>query len=131
MIHIISFVYNFFIIIRSNFEFNLFLKKKKLNTLIILIQSVTWFEVLFSSEKIYKNIIICRKKNNSHYEPTFIDKFGVLIGSLFEFQIIFKKFLNLLINPMHYVLFNFNFICIVKKKLKNMVICIRVTIESF
>ena len=30
---------------------------------------------------------------------------------------------------MHYVLFNFNFICIVKKNLKNMVICIRVTIE--
>ena len=50
-----------FLVIRSIFEFEIILKKI-LNSLINSIKSVTWFEVRFSSGKIYKNIIMYIKE---------------------------------------------------------------------
>ena len=52
-----------------------------------------WAHIPFSRDKIYKKkkIIMCKKKN-SYYKLIFIHKFFMLIGLLFEFQIIFKNY---------------------------------------
>ena len=58
-------------------------------------QNIVWFEVYFFSEKIYENIIIFRKVIIESLWTNFIHKFKVLIGLLFEFQIIFKSYISL------------------------------------
>lgn len=44
-----------------------------------------------------------------------VHKFLILIRSLFEFQVILKKLLNLLMDLTHQVLFDLEFICLVNK----------------